>query len=116
MSKEHGSNGIREEYVAIPTTYTNGNKVGKPKDSKKFDLYKWLKIISTGIGIIAAIAGTSWAVANLMLSFSTKDDNDRLKERVEIVEKSDVAQTVILENIKESIDRIEHKIDKILEK
>ena len=57
-----------------------------------------------------------WGSATLFAGTASDDDLDKLEDRVELVEKNDIVQTVLLQHIKETLDKVGNKLDKALEK
>ena len=84
--------------------------------SQSTDIWKILKGIGGIIATLALLGGLVWGSATLFAGTASDDDLDTLRSRVELVEKNDIKQTLILEYIKETLDEVEEKLDRVLEK
>lgn len=79
------------------------------------DIWKILKGISGILATLVLLGGLVWGAAFLFAGMASDDDLDAVEDRIIVVEKNDIKQTLILEQIKESLVKIEGKLDKALE-
>lgn len=84
--------------------------------SSSVDVFKLFKLIGTVIGTLVLLGGLVWGAAMLAAGTATDDDLEKVKNRIELVEKNDLVQTVILEQINDTLQKIEQKLDKALDK
>jgi hypothetical protein len=79
------------------------------------DFGKVVKAVTAILGTLVLLGGLVWGAAWLLAGMASESDLDAVEDRVETVEKNDIRQTIILEQIKEAIDKIDKKLDKALE-
>lgn len=89
---------------------------GMPPVKTGVDISKWLKSIGTIIGTLVLLGGLVWGSATLVAGMASEEELEEVEDRIELVEKNDLVQTVILEQIKDSLEKIESKLDTILDK
>lgn len=80
------------------------------------DIWKILKGIRVIVAIIVLLFGVVWGGATIYAGTASDDDLDILETRVEMVEKNAIKQTLLLEYIKETVDKFEKKLDRVLER
>ena len=86
----------------------------QPPHLPREDIWKILKGIGGIIATLALLGGLVWGTATLFAGTASEDELDELDERVELVEKNDIRQTILLEHIKFTLDKVEGKLDKAL--
>lgn len=76
----------------------------------------WVKIVGGSIATIVLLSGLIWGAAMMFAGMASDDDVSTVRSRVEQIEKNDLVQTILLENIKNTLDKVEKKLDEVLSK
>ncbi len=106
----------RSEYSG-EARYANPGVSPVPKQDKRSpDVVAWIKGITAIVGTLVVLGGIIWGAANVMNGFASDGELDDVEDRVELIEKNDLVQTVILEQIRGTLEKIEQKLDKALDK
>ena len=79
------------------------------------DIWKILKGIGGIIATLVLLGGLVWGSAVMFAGMASDEDLDKVEDRIELVEKHDIRQTIILEQIQETLKKISEKLDKVLE-
>lgn len=85
-----------------------------PFDREETGINKVIKGISGILGILILLGGLVWAAATLSTSMVSDEELEEVEDRLELVEKNDLVQTVVLEQIKSTLHKIEKKLDRVL--
>ena len=105
-------NGKRD--IEIETRYDM--PVHPPHLRNQTDIWKVTKGIGGIIATLVLLGGLIWGAAFMIAGMASDEDLDKVEDRIELVEKNDIRQTVILEQIKEALEVINGKLDKALKK
>ncbi|MCF6205357.1 MAG: protein Asterix [Sulfurovum sp.] len=103
---------LRRDLDIVPATVVPV----QPTASPPLDVWKVLKGVGGVLSMLALLVSLVWWAATSLNSKAPSKDVKELDKRVQLVEKNDVAQTVLLEGIKETLDKVEVKLDKALTK
>lgn len=93
-----------------------GIPVHPPHTKTAPDIFKWIRAIGAAIATLALLGGLVWGAAFMFAGMASDSDLDKVEDRVEQVEKNDIRQTIILEQIKKALEKIDEKLDKALKK
>ena len=103
-NNDHSNNGAGKVMYQTPV-HTNDSKT---------DVWKVIRGITAVVTTIVMLSGLIWGGATLFAGTASDGDLDTVKDRVEELEKHDVKQTLIMEYIKESLEKIDKKLDKLI--
>jgi hypothetical protein len=87
-----------------------------PPQNQGADIWKILRGVGGIIATLALLGGLVWGTAFMFAGMASDEDLDKVEDRVELVEKNDIRQTVVLEQIKEALETISGKLDEALKK
>lgn len=87
-----------------------------PPPPQVVDAGKWVKIITSVLGTFIVLCGIVWGAATIVANTTSHAEFVHAEDRILEIEKNDIRQTVLLENIAEALKNINEKMDNFISK